>query len=38
LSEVQKTCGGVDGISLEFGIIMAISLRETVLTVKTRGV
>jgi hypothetical protein len=38
LSEVEKTRGGVDGFSLEFGIIMAIRLRETALPVKTRSV
>jgi hypothetical protein len=38
LSEVEKARGGVDGISLEFGIIMTIRLRETALSVKTRGV
>jgi hypothetical protein len=38
LNEVEKTHGGVDGFSLEFGIIMAIRLRETALPVKTRSV
>jgi hypothetical protein len=38
LSEVEKASAGVDGISLEFGIIMAIRLRETALPVKTRSV
>jgi hypothetical protein len=38
LSEFEKTHGGVDGFSLDFGIIMAIRLRETALPVKTRSV
>jgi hypothetical protein len=38
LSKVEKTCGGLDGFSLEFGIIMAIRLRETALPIKTRSV
>jgi hypothetical protein len=38
LSEVEKTRGGVDGFSLDFGIIMAIRLRDTALPVKTRSV
>jgi hypothetical protein len=38
LSEVKKTRGGVYCISLEFGVIVAISLRATVLPVKARSV
>lgn len=37
LSKVKKTPGGVDRISLEFGIIMTSSLRQPTLPVKTRG-
>jgi hypothetical protein len=36
--EAQKTLEGVDGISLESGIIIAISFRQTALSVKTRSI
>jgi hypothetical protein len=38
LPEVEKARRGVDGFSLEFGIITAIKLRDTALPVKTRSV
>jgi hypothetical protein len=38
LSEVKKTSGGEDGISLEFRIIMRICVMETAFPIKTRNV
>jgi hypothetical protein len=38
LSEVKKTCGGEDDISLQFRVVMTICMRESVVPVKTRSV